>query len=109
VIECTGHPQVWEQAVHYVRRGGTVVLFGGCPSGTSVTFDTGRLHYDQITLMSPFHFTPRDVRKAQRMLAERRIEGRSLISGTYRFPDLDQVLVLLQQGQGIKYALVPQA
>jgi len=109
VIECTGQPQVWEQAVHYVRRGGTVVLFGGCPTGTSVTFDTGRLHYDQITLMSPFHFTPRDVRKAQRMLSERRIDGRSLISGTYTFPDLDQVLTLLQQGQGIKYALVPQA
>ncbi len=108
VIECTGQPQVWEQAVHYVRRGGTVVLFGGCPSGTSVTFDTGRLHYDQITLMSPFHFTPRDVRKAQRMLSERRIDGRPLISGTYTFPDLDQVLTLLQQGQGIKYALIPQ-
>lgn len=108
VIECTGQPQVWEQAVHYVRRGGTVVLFGGCPSGTRVSFDTGRLHYDQITLMSPFHFTPRDVRKAQRLLSERRIDGRPLISGTYTFPALDQVLALLQQGQGIKYALVPQ-
>jgi L-iditol 2-dehydrogenase len=107
VIECTGQPQVWEQAVHYVR-GGTVVLFGGCPSGTRVSFDTGRLHYDQITLMSPFHFTPRDVRKAYRLLSERRIDGRALISGTYTFPDLDQVLTLLQQGQGIKYALVPQ-
>ncbi len=108
VIECTGQPQVWEQAVHYVRRGGTVVLFGGCPSGTRVSFDTGRLHYDQITLMSPFHFTPRDVRKAQRLLSERRIDGGPLISGTYTFPDLDQVLALLQQGRGIKYALVPQ-
>lgn len=109
VIECTGQPQVWEQAIHYVRRGGTVVLFGGCPSGTRVSFDTGRLHYDQITLISPFHFTPRDVRKAHRLLSEGRIDGRPLISGTYRFPDLDQVLTLLQQGQGIKYALVPQA
>jgi L-iditol 2-dehydrogenase len=109
VIECTGQPAVWEQAVHYVRRGGTVVLFGGCPSGTRVSFDTGRLHYDQITLVSPFHFTPRDVRKAHRLLTERRIDGRPLISGTYTFPELHQVLALLQQGQGIKYALVPAA
>ena len=108
VIECTGQPQVWEQAVHYVRRGGTVVLFGGCPTGTRVSFDTGRLHYDQITLISPFHFTPRDVRKAHRLLSEGRINGRRLISGTYTFSALDQVLALLQQGQGIKYALVPQ-
>jgi L-iditol 2-dehydrogenase len=107
VIECTGQPPVWEQAIHYVRRGGTVVLFGGCPAGTRVSFDTARLHYDQITLMSPFHFTPRDVRKAQRLLTERKIDGRPLISGTYAFPELDHVLALLQQGQGIKYALVP--
>ena len=109
VIECTGQPAVWEQAVNYVRRGGTVVLFGGCPSGTRVSFDTGRLHYDQITLISPFHFTPRDVRSAYRSLSERKIDGRPLISGTYTFPELDEVLSLLQQGQGIKYALVPGA
>jgi threonine dehydrogenase-like Zn-dependent dehydrogenase len=58
--------------------------------------------------MSPFHFTPRDVSKAQRLLSEGRIDGRPLITGTYTFPELDQVLALLQQGQGIKYALVPQ-
>jgi len=107
VIECTGQPQVWEEAVHYARRGGTVVLFGGCPSGTRVSFDTARLHYDQITLMSPFHFAPRDVRKAHRLLSERRIDGRSLITATYEFEKLHDVLSLLQQGQGIKYALVP--
>jgi L-iditol 2-dehydrogenase len=107
VIECTGQPQVWEQAVHYARRGGTVVLFGGCPSGTRVSFDTGRLHYDQITLMSPFHFTPRDVRRAYQLLGSRRIDGRPLISGRFGFADLQRVLALLQQGQGIKYALVP--
>ena len=42
-------------------------------------------------------------------LAERKIDGRPLISGTYAFPQLDEVLSLLQQGQGIKYALVPGA
>ena len=58
--------------------------------------------------MSPFHFTPRDVRQAQELLGERRIDGRPLITGTFSFPELSQVLNLLQQGQGIKYALVPQ-
>ena len=78
-----------------------MVLFGGCPSGTRVSFDTGRLHYDQITLMSPFHFTPRDVSKAQRLLTEGRIDGRPLITGTYSFPELQEVLALLQQGQAL--------
>jgi L-iditol 2-dehydrogenase len=109
VIECTGQLAVWEQAIHYARRGGTVVLFGGCPTGTRVSFDTARLHYDQITLMSPFHFTPRDVQKAHRLLTDGTVDGKPLISGTYAFHELDQVLSLLQQGHGIKYALVPHA
>ena len=37
VIECRGQASVWEQAIHYAGRGGTVVLFGGCPSGTRVS------------------------------------------------------------------------
>ena len=31
-----------------------------------------RLHYDQVAMTSPFHFTPRDVRAAYELLAQRR-------------------------------------
>jgi L-iditol 2-dehydrogenase len=55
VIECTGQIKVWESAVYYVRRGGTVVLFGGCPAGTAVSYDTYKLHYDELTLLGSFH------------------------------------------------------
>jgi L-iditol 2-dehydrogenase len=64
VIEATGRPEIWEQAVSLVRKGGTVNLFGGCPSGTTVTLDTNRIHYDQLTLKSSFHHRPAAVREA---------------------------------------------
>jgi L-iditol 2-dehydrogenase len=70
VIECTGKPEVWESAIRMVRRGGQVVLFGGCPSGTTVSVDTGRLHYDQIRLCSPFHYTRAAVRRSYDVLTE---------------------------------------
>ena len=44
-----------------VRRGGRVVFFGGCPPGTALNVDTRRMHYDNLTLLAPFHFRPRDV------------------------------------------------
>src|SRR5205823_2781296 len=68
VIVCTGQPAIWEQAVGLVRRGGQVCLFGGCPGGSTVTWATGRLHYDGVRVVSPFHFTPRDVRAARELL-----------------------------------------
>jgi len=107
VIECTGRPAVWQQAITLVRRGGKVVLFGGCPSGSTIELDTGRIHYDQITLISPFHYTQRAVRRAYELLCERRIEVGRLITGEYPLTRLPEVFTLLQQGNCIKYAVIP--
>lgn len=107
VFECTGQPDVWQSSVNYVRRGGTVILFGGCKSGTTVTYDTGRLHYDEITLRGVFHFTPRDVRKAYRFLKDRGIPVSRLISGTFRLEDTKKAFQKLMKGQGVKYAIIP--
>lgn len=107
VIECTAQPRVWEEALLLARPGGQVVLFGGCPPGTTVSLDTYRLHYDQVRVFSPFHFTPRAVRQAQEMLASGSIPTRHLISGSYPLSQLPQAFDLLQQGQGIKYAVIP--
>jgi L-iditol 2-dehydrogenase len=69
VIEAAGTPQAWREASRLVRRGGTVVLFGGLPSGTEVAFDAGRLHYEELTLRGAFHHTPRHFRAALAFLA----------------------------------------
>lgn len=107
VFECTGQPQVWEDSVRYVRKGGTVVLFGGCRQGAAVTFDAGRLHYHEITLRGTFHFTPADVRKAYRLLSDRTIKVKSLLSGTCTLSGLPGIFARLGKGEGIKFAVLP--
>ncbi|HEV8713041.1 MAG TPA: zinc-binding dehydrogenase [Candidatus Binatia bacterium] len=107
VIECTAQPRVWEAALFLARPGGQVVLFGGCPSGTTVAFDTYRLHYDQVHILSPFHFTPTAVRRAYELLVSGKILANKLISGTYPLAQLSHAFALLQQGEGIKYAIIP--
>lgn len=106
VFECTGQVEVWEHAVDYARRGGTVVLFGGCKGGTKATYDTCRLHYDEITLKGAFHFTPQDVREAYALL-KGSIDVSPLISGTYPLSDLPVAFERLAKGEGIKYAIIP--
>ncbi len=107
VIECTAQVRVWEQALFLARPGGQVVLFGGCPPGTAAAFDTCRLHYDQVRVLSPFHFTPKAVRRAYELLTAGKIPAALLISGTYPLAQLPAVLDLLQRGEGIKYAMIP--
>ncbi len=106
VIECTGLPEVWTLCPQLARKGGRILLYGGCPAGTTVTYDTARLHYDQIILQGVFHFTPRAVREAARLLGEGAIDVSPLISGHFPLEDLEKALLLLQRGEGLKYALV---
>jgi L-iditol 2-dehydrogenase len=107
VFECIGIPEVWEASVNYVRRGGTVVLFGGCKSGTTVTYETCRLHYDEITLKGVFHFTPDDVKKAYALLCSGKFGVSMLISGRYPLENTSKAFGKLSRGIGIKYAIIP--
>ncbi len=107
VIECTGQVEVWEAAPGLTRPGGQVVLFGGCRPGTQVRFDTQRLHYDQLRVISPFHFTPRAVRRSFELLSTGAIDGSALISDTLPLTQLARALELHQLGRGVKYAIEP--
>jgi len=106
VFECTGQARVWEESVHYVRRGGTVVLFGGCKSGTRVSYDAYRLHYDELILKGVFHFTPQDVKTAYSLL-QGPLNVSPLISGSYPLGDVAIPFEKLSAGEGIKYAVIP--
>jgi len=107
VIECTGQVEIWEKSVDYPRRGGTVMLFGGCASGTRASFDTKRLHYDQITLLSPFHFGTDAVRLAREWLVDASIDLSSLIAGTRSLEEGPDVFEDLRAGKGPKYVFKP--
>jgi len=67
-IEATGFPKVWEMTILMVRKGGTVNLFGGCASGTSITIDTKLLHYNELTIKGVYHLTPYYFRKAFKLM-----------------------------------------
>lgn len=107
VIECTGNVEVWEQSIEFVRRGGILVLFGGCKAGTEVRFNTQRLHYDDLTVISPFHFGTRAVRTARNWLMHPDFDLSPLFSGNRELSEGEAVFRDLEAGKGIKYVFHP--
>lgn len=105
VIECTGKPKVWEESIELVAKGGEVILFGGCPAGTKVSFDATRIHYDQITVKGVFHFTSKDVRKAYEFLCDNADMLGYLISGKYPVTYIQEIFEKLSRRIGIKYEI----
>lgn len=69
VFEAVGRPEAWAAAVHAAAPGGTVVFVGGCPAGSSVSLDTGGLHYEELSLVGAFHHSREEVDQALAALA----------------------------------------
>lgn len=108
-IEAVGLPETWELATTLVRPGGLVNFFGGCPSTAQVTFAARPLHYSELTLKGVFHHTPAYFARALELITSRQIDVEALITAHYPLSALLEVFALLQQKQGIKYALIPPA
>jgi L-iditol 2-dehydrogenase len=105
-VDCTGEATIWELLPELVRPGGQVLLFGGCAPGTSVSFDTARLHYAEITLIGSFHYTPTEARAALDALDSRAIDPRPLIDARGSLADVPRFLEAQAAGEGIRYAIV---
>lgn len=111
VIEAAGTAAAWRRATTMVRRGGTVVFFGGCPGGTTVELDTYRIHYDALTLRGVFHHTPSLVRRALEALVAQPERFAPLITHSFALEDVCEPLARtagLQARDGLlKAAIVP--
>jgi L-iditol 2-dehydrogenase len=107
VIEAIGQPHTWGQAIALVRRGGRVNLFAGCESGTQVSLDTRRIHYDEITLLSSFHHTPFYFKKALDLLASYEVDPTPLITTLMPMARFAEALKQVESGEAIKVALKP--
>jgi len=106
VIEAVGLLQTSEAALGAVRKGGLVNLFAGCAAGSRVTFDAQRLHYQEVTVKSTFHHTPRSIREAYRLIRDGQVTPGPLITAEAPLAELPSVLGRLAHGgDGLKTAI----
>jgi L-iditol 2-dehydrogenase len=107
VFEAVGRVEAWQQAVAATRPGGTVVLVGGCPSGSAVTLDTGPLHYDELDVRGAFHHTRAEVDEALALLARGDVDWRALAGEVVGLEDLAAALRAPAAGEARKLVVHP--
>ena len=106
-IECVGMPEIWEQIFNCVRPGGTVHFFGGCKSGSKVCFDTTKMHYGDIKMISVFHHTPEYFRKALELISSGKIAVEKLITDTLPLENLEYAMEQHINGSAVKFLIKP--
>jgi L-iditol 2-dehydrogenase len=107
VFEAVGRVQAWEQAVAATRPGGTAVLVGGCPAGTTVSLPTAPLHYDEVDVRGAFHHTRAEVDEALALLAAGAVDWQALAGDVVGLEDLAGALVAPSAGEARKLVVEP--
>lgn len=107
VVECVGHPALWEAAFECVATAGELLAFGGCAAGTRASFDTYRLHYEEVDVKGAFHYGRADVRHAYDLLLDEDVNADVLITHHESLDQLQRALDLVIAREAIKVAVHP--
>ncbi len=107
VILDVGIPQLVAESLGYLKKGGTYVLFAGCPEGSLVTFDPNVIHYREINFTGSSASTPEIQKKVLDLMAVGRLKTDELISEIVPIKDWKKALEMKQQYRGIKVLIDP--
>jgi L-iditol 2-dehydrogenase len=107
VIEAVGYPETWELAIKLARKGGTVVEYGGCAKGTTITVSTERLHYDELKIKGSYSATSYETEIAFKLLSRGVIKTEDYVSGVYSLDETKEALEAHMKGLGIKFVIKP--
>jgi L-iditol 2-dehydrogenase len=107
VLEAVGRPAAWRAAIAAAAPGATVVLVGGCPSGSEVTLPAAPLHYAELDVRGAFHHTPAEVDRALELLAAGTVDWRALAGETIGLHALHDALLRPAAGEARKLVVDP--
>lgn len=107
VVECTGQPKVWENSFKFVKRGGQVMLFGGCSSGTQINMPMKQIMQDGLSVQGVFHFTPDAVHEAAKILSSGKLNITRLITEKRGLSEYKDIFATLEKGDAIKIGIIP--
>ncbi len=92
VLVATGNEKALDQAFASVRRGGRVLLFGAPAVGAQYPLDVRALFSRQISLISSYSCVESEMHDAMRLVSEKRIDLRTLISDRFHLNQADKAL-----------------
>ncbi len=107
VVDTTGDPAYASSLAERVAPGGTLLLFAGMPGGSRLDIDAFRVHYEEVTVVGSFHYTPADADRALSLLASGEVPSEPLLSGTRPLAAWREAFDEVERGDVMKVVLIP--
>jgi L-iditol 2-dehydrogenase len=100
--------QPQEQAVHLVRKRGTVVLFASLPKDNcTLQMDSRAIHYGELRVVGTSDSTARHVEKAIELLASGRVPAAKLATHLLPLDEVHKAFELMKSGEALRVVIRP--
>ena len=108
VSVCAPSREAQEQALQYVRKGGSVSLFASLPSGAAdITLDSRAIHYGELRIVGASDSRPEHVAKAVGLMASGKLDISAIISHYVELADIYEGIDLMKNKQCLKVIVKP--
>ncbi|KAG8160527.1 hypothetical protein KVR01_010063 [Diaporthe batatas] len=105
VVEATGSVKLLEDAINYVRRGGTLVVYGVYASSARVSWPPAKIFGDEIRILGSFSETfmfPATIE----YLDSGKIKTKGIVNKTFKLEQFQEALDSIKNKSAIKAAIV---
>jgi L-iditol 2-dehydrogenase len=92
VVVSTGNEKALNQAFSSVRKGGRILLFGAPSQGAIYPLNVSDLFSRQIRLLSSYSCVEAELEEAIRLVSEKRLDLKSLLSDRFRLRDAEKAM-----------------
>lgn len=97
-----------EEATHYLRPRGKLLLFGGLPhDNCRVNFDSNLIHYKELQLCGGYSFDPASFKSALDLIVEGKIDASKFVTHTIPLKEIKHGIEMTRTGEAIKVILKP--
>jgi L-iditol 2-dehydrogenase len=98
VIVATSSLNALKDAVSFVRKGGTIVMFGVPSKGANVELDMSEIYSKGITIVNSYAASADDTRHAEDLIKNREINVSQLITHRYNLEECQQAFMHAKSG-----------
>ncbi|KAL7419572.1 N-terminal acetyltransferase A complex catalytic subunit ard1 [Cryptotrichosporon argae] len=106
VAECTGVEKIINDAINYVARCGTLLVYGVYEGSARVTWDPSKIFRDEIRIIGSFSQTycfPRAIA----FLDSGKIRTKGMVTDVFKLEEYQQALDKMNSRQALKIAIKP--
>jgi L-iditol 2-dehydrogenase len=102
VVVATSNPVAFDLATKVSSRNSKISLFAGMPRGQTLLLDANWLHYNQISVTGTFSSTPKILKEATKIAADKTIDLSTIITHRYSLPEIEKAIDVTEKYRGLR-------